>query len=360
MAESSHYYPILKGKAGEINAVARVPLEHRGFFTPIVEIPPPEITGEGGQRQSVDVHVRQFATRLAEGWSDGPSFFVDCGLVDGFGRMASGERPLEYLMDEIAGQRGLRVAPAVRTTAFGDSDEAMRRLFERFGPQVCIRLADNDFRSDVGSWLIQELGRWGVSPLSTHVIVDLGRAGEGDTFAKALAAGAVVRSLTQASGEWRGVAVAATGMPDSVSTLQPDTVHRIPRYEMTVWRSLLREGVPRKLAFGDYGVTGAGTSQFDPTKMSPPGMKVRYTVQDEYVIVRRPRRQKGDVEGHRLLAKKIRTLPDYSGREFSWGDEYIDDSATGAKGSRQSSIWIAASTSHHLQFLLTQLGLVGS
>lgn len=359
MAESSHYYPILKGKAGEIDAVARVPLEHRGFFTPIVEIPPPQITGEDGRRQSVDVHVRQFATRLAAGWSDGPSFFVDCGLVNG-SRMAGGEGPLEYLMDEIAGRRGLRVAPAVRTTAFGAGDETLRQLFQRFGPQLCIRLADSDFRSDVGPWLVQELGRWGVSPLSTHVIVDLGRVGEGDTFIKALAAGAVVRSLTRASSEWRAIAVAATGMPDSVSSLQPDTVHRIPRGEMTVWKSLLREGVPRKLAFGDYGVTGAGTSQFDPTKMSPPGSKVRYTVQDEFVIVRRTRRQKGDVEGHGLLARKIRTLPDYSGRGFSWGDEYIDESAAGAKVSRRSSMWIAASTSHHLRFLLTQLGLVGS
>jgi hypothetical protein len=234
----------------------------------------------------------------------------------------------------------------------------LRRIFQRFGPQVCIRLADHDFRSDIGPWLIDELGRLEVSPLSTHVIIDLGRVGEGDAFTKSLAASAVLRSVAQASADWRGIAVAATGMPDSVSSLQPDEVHRIPRYELTVWKNLLREGLSRKVAFGDYGITGAGTSQFDPTKMSPPGPKVRYTVENEYVIVRRARRKKGDTEGHRMLATKIRALPDYSGREFSWGDEYIDDSAAGAKVSRQSSMWIAASTSHHISFLLKQFGLV--
>jgi hypothetical protein len=261
-------------------------------------------------------------------------------------------------MDAIAGESGLRVAPALGTTAFGAQDDVLRRVFQQFGPQVCIRLTDHDFRSDVGPWLIDELRRWGVSPLSTHVIIDLGRVGEGDTFTKSLAASAVLRSLAQASAEWRGIAVAATGMPDSVSSLEPDTVHRIPRYEMTVWKNVLREGVSRKIAFGDYGITGAGTSQFDPTKMSPPGPKVRYTVENEYVIVRRARRKKGDTEGHRMLAKKIRALPDYSGREFSWGDEYIDDSAAGTKVSRQPSMWIAASTSHHVSFLLKQLEFV--
>lgn len=358
MAESAHYYPILKGKAGEIAAVARTPLEHRGFFTPIVEVPPPEITGDDGERASADAHVRRFAARLADGWCDGPGFFVDCGQVESFGRMAGGEGPLEYLMEVLAGERGLRVAPGLRTTAFGAADDALRPLFRRFGPRVCIRLTDRDFRFDVGSWLAGELRRWGVSPLSTHVIVDLGRVGEGDTFAKTLAAGAVVRSLVHASGEWRGIAVAATGMPDSVGTLEPDTVHRVRRHERALWNNLPREGVPRKLAYGDYGVTGAGISQFDPTRMRPPGPKVRYTVRDEYVIVRRARGQRGDAEGHRLLAKRIRALPDYSGRGFSWGDAYIDDSAAGAKVSRQSSMWIAASTSHHLRFVLAQLGLV--
>jgi len=108
-----------------------------------------------------------------------------------------------------------------------------------------------------------------------------------------------------------------------------------------------------RLIFADYGVSGV----LPPPDFQPymqPSTNIRYTTDDEWVVLKGSSfRKHGGAEFTRM-AKELVALPEYKGSNYSWGDEMIELCAIGTKHGNPST-WRKIGTSHHIAFVLDQL-----
>lgn len=349
---SAHYVPILRGKAGEIHAVATVPVSLHGRFTPLVDLPRPD-RPSSGEPPALEPYVRRFAAAIGEAWASGPRFYLECASLDGMGTFGDGTHPLHFLLGELIEGRGMRVVPVVGLGRSSAYQYAVADAVRQAGRSLALRLADADFGPGLAVRAAEFVTSLGSAPGATDVIVDLGEVPADAVNTKTMVAAAIVRELTHGE-PWRSVMVAGSGIGASAASAPAEAAVRMPRSELAVWRAVDREVPGARVVFGDYGATGAAFTPFDPARMRPPGAKFRYTVEEAYIVLRR-RREEG-LDGFRAIAQTVRELPEFSGRDFSWGDRYIDDCAEGRSGTSNRSRWVAVATSHHITLVVRQLG----
>ena len=96
----THYYPFLKGKAGELKALANLPRKQRELLTPLLDVPPEDIKFERvGDHKAIQIDTVEealdgYAAKIAQAW--GP---LDICLVDLAGfhpglRLSGGVHPV--------------------------------------------------------------------------------------------------------------------------------------------------------------------------------------------------------------------------------------------------------------------------
>jgi hypothetical protein len=156
--------------------------------------------------------------------------------------------------------------------------------------------------------------------------------------------------------EWRTFTVAATSFPRNLVGLPRSDFSLIPRQEWSLWRDLVRcrSGLPRLPAFGDYAISHPEPAEVDPRIMRP-SASIRYT-HDAYWLVPKGRnlREYGFGQFHEVCRALVQR-PEYAGRQFSWGDQYIADCAADRTGPGNLTTWRKVGTSHHLAFAVRQL-----
>ena len=82
---------------------------------------------------------------------------------------------------------------------------------------------------------------------------------------------------------------------------------------------------------------------------------MRYTADGSWLVLKgRNLRDHGYEQFYDVCADLI-ARDEYSGREFSWGDEYIDDCANRRVGTGNLTTWRKVGTSHHLSYVLREL-----
>lgn len=55
------------------------------------------------------------------------------------------------------------------------------------------------------------------------------------------------------------------------------------------------------------------------------------------------------------MAEKVRSSDKYQGRDFSFGDEFLDDCADYNKGPGNLGNWVLADMNHHIEYTAKQL-----
>jgi hypothetical protein len=97
-------------------------------------------------------------------------------------------------------------------------------------------------------------------------------------------------------------------------------------------------------------------ADFDPVKMST-AAKIRYTCRNHWLVIKGASIKKEGCDQYFGLAASLINHPDFCGRDFSPGDEYMF-----SRGTREAeatcgnqATWIQAGLSHHLTFVARQL-----
>jgi hypothetical protein len=94
MFKHKHYVPILKGKAGEYQALSTLPATVKSQMTPLIEIPEISwnfVTDEPST--TIDGHLNNVAENIDSSWGKAP-VFVDLVWIDTAARMADGRHPV--------------------------------------------------------------------------------------------------------------------------------------------------------------------------------------------------------------------------------------------------------------------------
>jgi len=348
-----HYVPILLAKRGELQALKLLADGYTSSMTPIFVVQPLPWDYEGDTRRcSVQDHIAKVPTNLREAWGDRPAF-IDMGeLPDD--PVEGGIHPLEWVT-AAAATLGLELVPVVRPTSSVAYIDAVRRVVQRFGSEICLRLPIAAWPAVAGNApYTQVLEAVGVASSDTHLVLDLGE--DLGVAASAIAA-TQVRSIG-ALGAWRTLTVAGTSM---MSTAPAGSgVHVVAREEWAMYRSLIAARPVQIPAFGDYGIVGRGDQpDIDPRMMSI-SAKLRYTTDIEFLIAKGKDLYKGmggrshGSEAVPPAAVMLHSHPGFRTAHCEY-ECWIASVASLRTGGGSPGTWLKFGTLHHLQTAVEQV-----
>jgi Beta protein len=154
---------------------------------------------------------------------------------------------------------------------------------------------------------------------------------------------------------YRNVIVAGSSALKTVADVPKDGKLEVVRSELHLWSTLWRD-MPDdvKPVFGDYGVIHPKFSDLGANQNM--NAKVRYTVGDRIIYYRghgllRPVK---DFQQYHGLARRVRADTRYRGREFSFGDAYLDDCAQELISHGAPATWVKADMNHHITYACRQ------
>jgi len=349
-----HYVPTLKWRQGEYKALATLAADVKERITPLLEIPAIAWDYEEERPQkTIDQHLSQIPQQIEANWGNAYAF-IDCNLV-GSERIKGQTHPVQWIAAG-ATEKNLRLIPvtsldrdtnyqaAVRDSAFGESR------------QVALRLSRDDVFDDQLSGSIKALVQTlGIAVENLHIIIDLQYVDA--SIASVLIA--VLPNAMKAIAEFssaRTLTVLGTAFPIDLSDVSPG-VGAIARAEWNLWTSLRSKKLTRVPTFADYSIAHFDTRELDPRTMRV-SASIRYTGKDEWHIFRGHWLRNPNYAGfdqYRDLSEAVIQHPEYSGKDFSWGDDFIYKCAKETGGTGNLTQWRQVGNSHHITFAAHQI-----
>lgn len=356
------YIPILKGKQGELRALAEMLPEHYEGARPLLEvIGAANGAGYGGRASALDGNVR----KITGAWrSDRPPIAIDAIDLEPEADTDSDDTPtgtpaIRELIDALRDAH-VQALPVVRLADPPDTFEALRESCQRDGHGALIRVTPSDLDDSVLPLYqlidgrVADLGI--TTPGDVDVLLDFGAVADENAVALASRLGRfLIGDLTREP--WRTVAVAAGAFPSDLSGVQANTVGSIPRLDKRLWQSLNRIQLDRPLDFADYAVAHP-LLPVGGAFAAPP--QLRYTIDDSWLVMK-GRRQ--DRRGHAQfydICSTIARLPEaHFDPRLSWGDSYINSAAQSVDApvitTGNASTWRSIATSHHVGWVVRSL-----
>lgn len=335
------YFPVLRGKLGEINAVAALRPATRAGIRPMFDIPTPDEDGEATASLSMAT------SSLARTWGTTLPLYLDLSRHDPDALVES-KSTVVHLFD-CARQAGLMAIPVsapVRdrrghTGAYLDGVASIARKDQR---GVALRI-DYDYFSDVDSIeaLIDESMRAvGSVEEATDIILDSGPLEKlplGTPLSRSLMLAYSTALLALDGRHFRNMVICASSIPRRVPEMQNGVPHRVPNNEFTVWSQLVGQKSNRTLKFSDYGARYA--HQKDGGGGARPPARVQLvTAGHHHLYLDKPDRYR------ELCAAAAQN------EEFSlqpWGTRIVRDCALGSGSCGGGTEWVERDTLMHLE-----------
>jgi len=142
-----------------------------------------------------------------------------------------------------------------------------------------------------------------------------------------------------------------------LSDVDAATITTLPRREWELWKTLQRRpnNLPRRdLIFGDYAITHPIPKELDPRTMRM-SANIRYTTTDTWLVVKGRNVRQYGFDQYFELCKELVQRQEYAGRDFSWGDGYIEDCANGIAGPGNATTWRKVGTNHHVTLVTREI-----
>jgi hypothetical protein len=356
------YIPVLKGKQGEYKALKQLDPSVRGMLLPLVELPPPDWDFETeAPSRSLQEHLPRAVRLLAQHWSPAQPILIDPFFADD-AMLHPGWHAFDQLREDTS-EYGLHLVPVLGLNDDRSYQHAVKRAAHSDRHGICLRLREVDFE-DPGQLVIdlmEMLDNLRLSPESVDLVIDLGGSNGASAHQLQVLASAYLMSIPDLE-EWRTVAVILSAFPASVSDeVATGSSGHVRREDALAWRRLARQaGLKRIPLFGDYG---ADHPSYDYLRIDPRLLRmvasIRYTLDDEWLLVRGSQLRRHGFEQYRDLAKDLISRPEWLGADFSYGDRFIEDCATGNAGTGNATTWRMVATNHHLTLVTRRLANLG-
>lgn len=343
----THYVPILKGRAGELEALRLVQIATRQVMTPLIEVAPKD---ESDDEPAVLRICHQTVDRIGRVYPDlvmldGGHFDLNVPIHD--------DRGVVAVLADRARAAGLAAKPVLRV---GDPARAYAEALEAVeldGLGLAVRLTGEDLDEDpdeLGDMLQTLLDACRVGRKDADLLLDLGPV-DGDVAVVAYARllRSVIRDLPQVDA-WRTLTVAAGAFPVDLSQFTPGHIGERPRYDAQMFDQVRRRRLPRQPDYGDFAVAhpalalGSGFS---------PQPQLRYTAADHWLVLKGKR---NDPAGHAQfhdICRRIAAHPEFAGTPVGDADNRI--AAGSPQGPGNGTTWRAVGTTHHLDYVALRL-----
>lgn len=337
------YTPILKGKAGEFEALRHVSPDVRSAIRPIIELVPDD---EG------HINLDQMLRVINRSIPSGLLISLDFTYVrDGSASLLSGVA--EHLC-----LAGIPLRPLVRSDDSSEALGAARDASRLHGRGACLRmgtLEEDPSTDEVEERLSDVLAGLGLEAEQVDLLIDFREVlSQRDVDRVAPAA----RKLLKWSENrpWRSVTLAAGGFPESIAGLDRDAVTAVPRYDAMLWKSVTQSVNSLPVWFGDYGIANPAPVKRVPHPSMP---NLRYTAGLNWMVYRQASPREAGNERFYELCTALVGSSHWMGPQYSWGDERLDRCASRSITPGNASKWRAYGTSHHLAVVTDRLASLG-
>ena len=323
------YIPILKYKGGELWALGRVMATTKPRTSPLMEM------------HSDDNDGVELVDDLMNNWGGYPAFVeTDSATV------------LQSMLDEAMSQNYIIIPvtrilkqPIFQTTLATHPATAQNGLMLRLSP------ADFALSTSLSVLINNLLSVTGRNKSDVDLLLDLGQiVTPGAAAAMSLGLIPQVPNLNQ----WRSFTIASAGFPASttVQAMPPGAWHRPLRHDWNSWLNIRGQAIPRLPDYSDYTVREPGF----PPAFPPRNVTIRYTTDNVFMVRREPKSTTPPVYSPAsAICADLITLPEFSGANFSAGDQAIQQRATNPGSPGSPVQWIREAVNHHIEFVVAAI-----
>jgi Beta protein len=340
------YCPIIKGKMNDIRAMAYVAPQVAEHIKPLYELPPFIPTDK-----PEDLLAR-FAKRLSKLASVRPSY-VDFPLLGPGARTSNNEIALQVAYGQLNAVR----VPFEPVYGF-DRDDVLWPLVIKQANQsggMLLRLDSDDLEFPTETIeRITDLRSRGLDLRMLDIMIDrrylsskqnaLSAAADAADFIDSLASTITIRKIL----------MAGSCALKTVSEIDKDGFGEVQRHELTLWTSAATKQLPITPIYSDYGVIHPDFSDLVPATHI--NGKIRYTEGTKFHVHRGHSLRQGNKFGqYRVLSANVVASSHYQGSNYSYGDRYIHDCATGHAGTGNAGTWVLVDQNHHFTYMVNQI-----
>ena len=155
--------------------------------------------------------------------------------------------------------------------------------------------------------------------------------------------------------KWKTVTIAGGSFPKDLQELSVGE-HLLPRTEWDCWKQLVRARLLRIPTFGDYATLHPYLQPaFSGMNVSA---SIRYTTDEHWLVMRGEGLLNKDGAGHAQYPANAQLLmerPEFCGRDFSFGDNYIYERPFKIDQPGTPRNWVTAGVNHHVTFVVRQI-----
>lgn len=332
------YVPILKCKLGEQKALAQLESDVQEKIKPLLEIPYSSAT----TKRPINEIFHSF-------WQDKPFFFYF--MPEWY------DENMEQYSHFMSKEGTILINQTVGTPVIDlSSTDYIEDWNELTKNGIAIRLRNNEL-GEITTILNPLFESGKIARNNTDLILDLQHISGDDLFKTASVLKAVFSELNHAP-EFNSIIIASTSFPKPTPAMENSKIYQFERIENEIHKlaQKLADEYSFHYIFSDYGITEIENIAF-VLGMSP-NFKIKYSSMKNYLYIKSYSLKRGglDIQNVRKLAKLLVDSIDFSGSDFSWGDNCIYQLAEGVSLSPGNlTTWVSYSMNHHLTLITKNL-----
>lgn len=355
MFDHTGYVPILRRRSAELSALTNTLNEDFRQVTPLFEMCEQILPDE--RREALadvdnNVYFYDVIKSLASCCGRKP-YFIDFVNVEDVFSIQRGRHPIEAYFDVL----DFHLLEAIPVTGLNRSDAfqtAIEKVVRSFGTAVCLRLTHQDIRDPLLVPKLQlVLRRFQLSPERVDLLVDLKLINHGSPSIEEICSR--LPMLTN----WRTFTVASGAFPEFLSELEKNSEHELDRSDWLHWKLGVsgRSKLPRIPTYSDYTIQFPQAPK--PLKFLPNvSASIRYSAPEYWVVMRGEglRNQDGaKFDQYWGQANSLMYRDEYSGGDFSFGDQYVSRIGSQTKQTGNPATWLRAGINRHIALTTRQI-----
>lgn len=342
---TTKFVPILRWKTGEKECLEKLSPQVAESIIPFVEVP---ILSDSNSDESAQKKYTKLINSFYEVWKGKPFYLY---LTEEWYQDIDSPDQVYELYNEF--YNSIDYASAI--PSFDVSDEINISNFHKNSNGICLRISGNNFES-IGNTLDSYINSAWINPQSTDLLFDLKYIDE-DIYPKKAALTTALSDILNIS-EFRRVIISSCSFPKDISKVQGNVVNEFTRLEIKIHDIALKlqKTFSFNYIYSDYGSNNLNEAAFIVGMI--PNFKIKYTTYDKYLVVKGLSLKRGglDLVNVANSCKLLVDHPSFSGRDFSYGDEIIYDTANGNNAkSGNLTKWVGYSLNHHITLIVSIL-----